>query len=146
MEKVRIYESEVQAPVLSRLVSLIDEPLRGPPRTFPSSLNEQSCDLDRLTKMERVMDQNDDSRDLERKIEQAARIASRVSDPTTLERLRAWIDDLKQGLRQRREARRVKQEITVRAQEIWEKNGRPTGRDLEFWLQAEAEIGERNRQ
>ena len=26
----------------------------GPPRTFPSSLNEQSCDLDRLIKMERV--------------------------------------------------------------------------------------------
>ena len=92
------------------------------------------------------MDQSDDPRELERKIEQAARIASRVTDQTTVERLRAWIEDLKQGLRQRREARRVKQEITVRAQEIWEKNGRPTGRDLEFWLQAEAEIGERNRQ
>ena len=89
------------------------------------------------------MDQSDDPRELERKIEQAARIASRVSDPTTLERLRAWIDDLKQKLRQRREARRIKQEITLRAQEIWEQNGRPSGRDLEFWLQAESEISER---
>ena len=92
------------------------------------------------------MDQNDDPRALERKIEQAARIASRVSDPTTVERLRAWIDDLKQGLRQRREARRTKQEITLRAQEIWEQNGRPSGRDLEFWLQAESEISERHSQ
>ena len=92
------------------------------------------------------MDQSDDPRELERKIEQAARIASRVSDPTTLERLRAWIEDLKHGLRQRREARRTKQEIGVRAREIWEQNGRPSGRDLEFWLQAESEISERHPQ
>jgi hypothetical protein len=93
-----------------------------------------------------VMDQSEDPRELERKIEQAARIASHVNDPTTVERLRAWIEDLKQKLRQRREARRIKQEITIRAHEIWEQNGRPSGRDLEFWLQAESEISERRRQ
>jgi len=92
------------------------------------------------------MDQSEDPRELERKIEQAARIASHVYDPTTVERLRAWIEDLKQKLRQRREARRIKQEITIRAHEIWEQNGRPSGRDLEFWLQAESEISERRRQ
>ena len=92
------------------------------------------------------MDQSEEPRDLERKIEQAARIASRVNDPTTVERLRAWIEDLKQKLRQRREARRMKQEVAVRAREIWEQNGRPSGRDLEFWLQAESEISERHRQ
>ena len=92
------------------------------------------------------MDQSDDPRELERKIDQAARIASRVGDPTTVERLRAWIEDLKQGLRQRREARRIKQEITERAQQMWEQNGRPADRDLEFWLQAESEIGDRHRQ
>jgi hypothetical protein len=92
------------------------------------------------------MDQSDDPRELERKIEQATRIVSRVNDQTTLERLRAWIEDLKQRLRQRLEARRIKQEITVRAQEIWEQNGRPSGRDLEFWLQAESEISERHPQ
>jgi hypothetical protein len=86
------------------------------------------------------MDQSDDPRELERKIEQAARIASRVTDRTTVERLRAWIEDLKQRLRQCREARRIKQEITLRAQAIWEENGRPADRDLEFWLQAESEI------
>ena len=86
------------------------------------------------------MDLSEDFRDLERKIEQATRIASRVTDPTTVERLKAWIEDLKQKLRQRLEARRIKQEITVRAREIWEQNGRPVGRDLEFWLQAESEF------
>ena len=90
------------------------------------------------------MDQSDDPRELERKIEQATRIASRVADETTVERLRAWIEDLKQGLRLRREARRIKQEITIRAREIWEQNGCPSGRDLEFWLQAESEILDRN--
>ena len=92
------------------------------------------------------MDQSDDSRELERKIEQATRIASRVADHTTVERLRAWIEDLKQGLRQRRQARRIKQEITIRAREIWEQNGCPSGRDLDFWLQAESDISERGRQ
>jgi len=92
------------------------------------------------------MDQNEDSPELERKIEQAARIASHVNDPTTVERLKAWTEDLKQKLRQRREARLIKQKITIRAREIWEQNGCPSGRDLEFWLQAESEISERRRQ
>ena len=92
------------------------------------------------------MDQSDDHRELERKIEQATRIVSRVNDQTTLERLRAWIEDLKQRLRQRLEARRTKQAIGARAHELWEQNGRPSGRDLEFWLQAESEISERHPQ
>jgi hypothetical protein len=91
------------------------------------------------------MDQSDDPRELERKIEQASRIASRVTDQTTVERLRAWIEDLKQKLRQRLEARRTRQAISARAQEIWEQNGRPSDRDLDFWLQAESEINERMR-
>jgi hypothetical protein len=32
--------------------------------------------------------------------------------------------------------------IRNRAREIWEENGRPAGRDLEFWLQAEREFQE----
>jgi hypothetical protein len=91
------------------------------------------------------MDQSDEPRELERKIEQAARIASRINDPTTVERLRAWIEDLKQRLRQRLEARPTKQAISARAHELWEQEGRPSGRDLEFWLQAESEISERRR-
>jgi Protein of unknown function (DUF2934) len=90
------------------------------------------------------MDQNEDAGELERKIEQATRIASRISDQTTLDRLRAWIQDLRQRRQRRMEARRTKQAISIRAQEIWEQNGRPS--DLDFWLQAEAEIGERKRE
>ena len=92
------------------------------------------------------MDQSDDPQELERKIDQATRIASRVTDQTTVERLRAWIEELKYRLRQRLQARRTKQAISARAREIWEQNGRPADRDLEFWLQAESEISERHRQ
>lgn len=31
-------------------------------------------------------------------------------------------------------------EISKRAQQIWESNGRPSGRDEEFWLKAELEV------
>jgi hypothetical protein len=53
------------------------------------------------------MDETEDPRDLERKIEQASRIASRVNDPTTYQRLTAWVDELKQKLRSRIDARAV---------------------------------------
>jgi len=90
------------------------------------------------------MDQMEDPQELERKIEQAARIASRVTDQTTVERLRAWIEELRQRPRRRLEGRRTKQAISARAWEIWEQNGCPAGRDLEFWLRAEAEISARD--
>jgi hypothetical protein len=53
---------------------------------------------------------------------------------------------MKQKLRRRLEARRTKQAISARAREIWEQNGCPVDRDLEFWLQAESEINERDQQ
>ena len=84
------------------------------------------------------MDQSQHPRDLARKIEQASRIASRLTDQTTYQRLTAWIDELKDRLEKRLVARRSK-EIRVRAHELWEQNGRPLGRDVEFWLQAERE-------
>ena len=92
------------------------------------------------------MDQNDDPRELELKIEQAERNAARIGDPTTYERLKAWADELRGRLRRRLDARRTKQAIGARAHEIWEQHGRPAGRDLEFWLQAESEIIERKQQ
>ena len=93
------------------------------------------------------MDQSEeDPRELQRQLELATRIASSVTDQTTVERQRAWIEELKQKLRQRLVARRIRQEITVRAREIWEQNGRPSGRDVEFWLQAETEIRAREQQ
>jgi hypothetical protein len=92
------------------------------------------------------MNQSEDPRELERKIDQATRIASRINDQTTVERLGAWIEELRQRLRQRLQARRTKQAISARAREIWEQNGCPEDRDLQFWLQAESEISERRRQ
>jgi hypothetical protein len=88
------------------------------------------------------MDQIEDPRDLERKIEQASRIASRMTDLTTYQRLTAWVDELRQKLQNRLAARRFKEEIRARAHELWEQHGRPTGRDVEFWLQAESEFKE----
>jgi hypothetical protein len=82
----------------------------------------------------------DDPRELERKIEQASRIVSDVTDQTTYQRLTAWIDELRQKLQTRLAARRFKEEIRVRAHELWEQHGRPAGRDEEFWLQAESEL------
>ena len=89
------------------------------------------------------MEQLEDPRDLERKIEQASRIASRVTDQTTYQRLTAWVEELRQRLRQRLAARRTKEEIRARAHDLWVQHGRPSGRDLEFWLQAESELRER---
>jgi hypothetical protein len=88
------------------------------------------------------MDQIDDPRDLERKIEQASRIASRVTDPTFYQRLTVWVDELNQRLQKRLAARRSKEQIRTRAHELWEHHGRPDGRDEEFWLQAELELKE----
>jgi hypothetical protein len=91
-----------------------------------------------------AMDQRDGPEELERKIELASRISASINDQTTIERLRRWVEDLRQRLRERLAARRTRQEIEVRARELWEQNGCPAGRDLEFWLQAEAEISRRN--
>ena len=88
------------------------------------------------------MDEIEDPGDLERKIDQASRIVSRVNDPTTYQRLTAWIDELRQRLRDRLAAKRSKEKIRMRAHELWEQHGRPAGRDEEFWLQAESELSE----
>jgi hypothetical protein len=91
------------------------------------------------------VDQTDHRLELERRIQQARRsIASKISEQTTAGRLTAWADELRQKLRQHMEARRTNYEIKVRAYDLWEQNGRPDGRDLEFWLQAESEILDRN--
>jgi Protein of unknown function (DUF2934) len=36
----------------------------------------------------------------------------------------------------------TEEQIRQRAQEIWEENHRPVGRDDEFWFQAERELSE----
>ena len=83
---------------------------------------------------------DDDPDELARKIEQAKRIASNVGDRTTYERLIGWIDELNRTRQQRQDERQLKHRIKARARELWEQRGRPPGRDLEFWLEAEAEL------
>ena len=56
------------------------------------------------------------------------------------------MEELRQRLKERSAAHRADEEVKARARELWEQNGCPAGRDLEFWLQAEAEIIERNRE
>ena len=88
------------------------------------------------------MDQIEDPQELKRKIERANRLASVVGDQTTYQRLVQFADELKQSLQRRLTARRSNEAIKKRARELWEDNGRPPDRDLEFWLRAEEELQE----
>jgi hypothetical protein len=88
------------------------------------------------------MEHIEDPRELERELERAKRLAAGITDQTTYQRLRAFVEELRQRLQQRLAARRSKEKIRTRAWELWEQNGRPVGRDVEFWLQAERELQE----
>ena len=63
-----------------------------------------------------------------------------VGDDETARRILELTEDLKQTALAL--AKPSEDRIRVRAQEIWEENGRPSGRDEEFWFQAEAEFRE----
>jgi hypothetical protein len=63
-----------------------------------------------------------------------------LSDRQTVQRISALTIELRQ--RARTLARPDEREIRKRAREIWEENGSPAGRDLEFWLFAENEFRE----
>ncbi len=54
------------------------------------------------------------------------------------------IDALSEKLQRRAKtlAKATENRVRRRARELWEKNGRPSGRDEEFWLQAERECRE----
>ena len=67
----------------------------------------------------------DDPRELARKIAQAERIASRILDPTTVERLTSWATELRDRLKRILRERRIKEEIATRARELWGQKGRP---------------------
>ena len=89
------------------------------------------------------MDAKDEAERLERQLEQANRLVLSVGDPTTLQRIREFIRDLKQRLERRRARRRSQDEIRARARLLWEQAGKPHGRDEEFWLRAEQDLTSR---
>ena len=78
--------------------------------------------------------------DLLAKADKYRNLARWVTDRLTIQRIFALSVELKQ--RARALARPDENEIRQRAREIWEEHGRPAGRDLEFWLQAEREFRE----
>jgi hypothetical protein len=59
-----------------------------------------------------------------------------VGDWETAQRISMLAEELKQR------ARALAMPNEKRAREIWEENGRPVGRDEEFWFQAEREFRE----
>jgi|SRR5438046_1016203 Protein of unknown function (DUF2934) len=63
-----------------------------------------------------------------------------IDDEETVERVLELSAKLKR--RARAIAKPTERRIRRRAKELWEQAGRPAGRDLEFWLQAEQEFRE----
>jgi hypothetical protein len=66
------------------------------------------------------------------------RLARWVGDSETAQRIAGLAEELKQ--RALAFAKPDHKRIRQRAHEIWDENGRPAGRDLEFWLEAEREF------
>jgi hypothetical protein len=89
-------------------------------------------------------DEKVDHSKLEHQAEVAERAASVMSDQTTADRFRAFAEQVRQMLRGLLTGRRRKQEIRARAYQLWELAGKPWGRDLEFWLEAEREWDRKN--
>lgn len=63
-----------------------------------------------------------------------------IDDRETAQRILELTAELKQ--RALALAKPDQEHIQIRAREIWEENGRPSGRDQEFWFQAEGEFRE----
>jgi hypothetical protein len=66
-----------------------------------------------------------------------------ISDGETVQRILSLAEQLRG--RARVLAKPSEKRIRRRAREIWTANGRPTGRDEEFWLEAEREFQEAER-
>lgn len=78
----------------------------------------------------------DEQKKIEHQIELATRAAALVKDETTGQRFRSFADELKRKLL--RLMRRG--QVRALAYQLWEQAGQPTGRELEFWLEAERQI------
>jgi cell fate (sporulation/competence/biofilm development) regulator YlbF (YheA/YmcA/DUF963 family) len=65
-------------------------------------------------------------------------LARWVTDSETVQRILSLTEELKQ--RARAMAKPSEDQIRKRAQELWERAGKPDGRDEEFWHQAEKEL------
>lgn len=80
----------------------------------------------------------DDRTRLLQKASKYRRLARWVGDRETVQRILAFTEELLE--RARAMVKPDEEKIRKRAREIWEENGRPAGRDEEFWFQAEREL------
>lgn len=80
----------------------------------------------------------DEQQKIKHQIELATRAAALVKDEPTVHRLRSFADELRRKLLRMMRRGRVR----TRAYELWEQAGRPIGRELDFWLEAERQIEE----
>jgi hypothetical protein len=90
--------------------------------------------------MESTMDQRQIVVHLLAKANRYRDLARCISDSGTVREILELTEELKQ--RARILAKPNEDQIRKRARELWEHNGRPTGKDEEFWLQAEREFRE----
>jgi Protein of unknown function (DUF2934) len=88
--------------------------------------------------MERAMNQKDLVAHLLEKARKYRSYARWVSDRQTVKSILALTVELRE--RARALAHPDEGKIRNRAREIWEENGKPQGRDVEFWLRAEREF------
>jgi Protein of unknown function (DUF2934) len=85
------------------------------------------------------MDHLAELRRLEHQLELANRGVSFINDQPTVERLQLFAREISDRLRTVKAAS-LEAETRRRAYGLWERAGRPTGRDTEFWLRAEREL------
>lgn len=82
----------------------------------------------------------DDKSNLLAKANKYRRLAPWVGDRETVQSILALAEELMQ--RARGLVKPAEEKIRKRARKIWDENGRPSGRDEEFWFQAERELQE----
>jgi hypothetical protein len=68
------------------------------------------------------------------------RLARWIGDRETVQSILALAEELMQ--RARALVKPAEEKIRKRARKIWDENGRPSGRDEEFWFQAERDLQE----
>jgi hypothetical protein len=91
-------------------------------------------------RMESAVDHRQTIADLVARANKYRELARWISDRETVRRVLALTQELKESARALANA--DEDHIRTRAREIWEENGRPAGRDEEFWFQAEQELRE----
>jgi hypothetical protein len=86
-----------------------------------------------------LIDHLSELRRLEHQLRLARRAVALIADETTVKRLEEFAGEISGRLR-RLTLESLEQKTRRRAYELWERAGRPQGRDAEFWLRAEREV------